>query len=80
MHGNHTNYPTLMTLKHGCYFSPRLIIPIQDKSNIPYSKANYYFRADKNVGSLIIRFDNKSDTIIFIKSTKLYRNINAKWG
>ncbi len=79
MCGYHTNYRTSMKLVNGIYYSPFLIIPLQEKT-ILYSKAKYYFKIEGLKGRLIIKLENKSDTIMFIRSSKPHKEINGKWG
>ena len=79
MCGYHTNYRTSMKLMNGLYFSPFLTIPIQENT-ILYAKAKYYFKIEGLKGRLIIKMENKSDNLMFIKSSKPYKEINGKWG
>ncbi len=80
MYGYHTNYPTPMKLTKTGYYSSHLTIPVQDTSIRPYAKAKYYFTFKRNKGILTIRISDKTESIIFIKSTKPFKNINSKWG
>lgn len=83
MHGHHTNYPTRLLVTKINFYSDGLTIPINpsDSINRDYAKAYYYFKyTGKNTAELTIKRTNKKETIKFIRSTRPYRNINAKWG
>jgi len=82
LYGHHTNYETKLLMTKINYYSHGLTIPINplDSTNRDYAKAFYFFKHGKNTGELTIKRTNKKETIKFIKSTRPYRNINAKWG
>lgn len=83
MYGHHTNYETKLTMTKINLYSHGLTIPINpaDSTYSDYAKASYFFKkTGKNTGELTIKRTTKKETIKFIKSTRPYRNINAKWG
>ena len=83
MYGYQTNYETRFSVNKIHLYSDGLTIPINalDSLNRDYARAYYYFKyISKDTAELTIKRTNKRETIIFIKSTRPYRNINAKWG
>ena len=81
MYGHGTNYSTEMKRVKDGYFSSHLTMP-RHKNSIeqPYIKAHYFLKFIGNKGILKIKLAGKTDTIIFIKSEKNYKNINSGWG
>ncbi|HRG02183.1 MAG TPA: hypothetical protein PKZ75_13780 [Bacteroidia bacterium] len=81
MYGNHTHYETEMKLIGDYYYSSHLTIGYQkDTLKLPFIEAKYYFYLKPKTSKLIIKRQNKTDTILFIKSTKPFIDINGKWG
>lgn len=81
MYGNHTHYKTEMKLIENYYYSNHLTIAYQkDTLKLPFIEAKYFFYVGTKTSKLIIKRQNKIDTLIFIKSIKPFRDINVKWG
>lgn len=80
MYGHGTHYPTPMKLKNNFYYSSRLIMPYGDSTIMLYISASYYFQLGKKQSKLIIKTAKQTDTLLFIKSTRPFKDINVKWG
>ncbi len=81
MYGNHTHYKSKMKLIGNYYYSKHLTIAYQkDTLKRPFIEAKYFLYVGQKTSKLIIKRQNKIDTIIFIKSNRPFRDINAKWG
>ena len=81
MYGHHTHYVTEMKLIENYYYSNRLTIGYQkDTLKMSFIEAKYFFYFGPKKSKLVIKRQNKIDTIIFIKSIRPFRDINGRWG
>jgi hypothetical protein len=80
MYGHRTHYPTPMKMKNNVYYSNRLTMPLGDSTIMLYINASYFFQIGKSQSKLIIKTARQTDTLIFIKSTRPFKDINVKWG
>jgi hypothetical protein len=80
MYGHRTHYPTPMKIKNNFYYSNRLTMPLGDKTTNLYINASYLFQIGKSRSKLIIKTAKQTDTLIFIKSSRPFKDINVKWG
>ena len=79
LYAHKSPYTMQMKLTKQGYYSDGLRIAI-DKQTKPYAFAKYYFQKHGDIGTLIIKRDNVTDTIKFIKSKTKVDELKFKWG